>query len=245
MLELNYDPMLVGLSFIVSVLGSYAGLNLAIRIPGAKAGKDLALWLMMSSAAIGIVAIWSMHYIGMLAVDFGMPVTYGMGLTIGSMILALIFVAIGLFIVGRGTPSIVKLLSGGVVTGLGVAAMHYTGMASMEMPGTMSYDSTLFNLSLIIAVVAATAALWFAFNLRGALQRFGSSVIMGVAVCGMHYVGMAAMEMTPAAGAAMASADSSSAYSSSFLIFGVSVVVLAALMFVASRNAPKANELVF
>ena len=195
MMEVQYDMLLVLVSYAIAVFGSYVGLNLAIRVPAARLGTDLYFWVALSSIAIG-GAIWSMHYIGMMAVDMQMPVTYDLGLTIVSMLLAVLFVAVGIFIVGRGEPSIVKLIGGGVITGLGIAGMHYTGMASMQMQATVSYNITLLVASIIIAIVAAIAALWLAFNLRGNLQRFGSAFIMGIAVCGMHYTGMAAMEMT-------------------------------------------------
>jgi len=246
-MEITYDWFLVPLSYIIAVLGSYAGLNLAIRIPGAKPGKELIMWLIMSAAAIGGVAIWSMHYIGMLAVDMDMPVSYGLPLTILSMVIAIVVVAIGLAIVGRGEPSIAKLLGGGVVTGLGVAAMHYTGMSSMNMAGEVSYDTTLFVLSLVIAVVAAIAALWLAFNLRGSAQRIGSAFIMGIAVCGMHYTGMAAMKVDGMAMDSMMDDVSASniSYGPAIAIFLVASAILGGLMYTASQNSPKRGELVF
>ena len=102
----------------------------------------------------------------------------------------------GLFVVGRGKSNLLKLISGGVFTGLGVAGMHYTGMAAMRMAADISYRIDLVALSLVIAVVAATAALWLAFNVRGSLQKFGSALVMGVALCGMHYTGMSATTFT-------------------------------------------------
>lgn len=246
MIEAQYDWTLVLVSYAIAVFGSYTGLNLAIRIPTAKPGRDLATWLTMAAIAIGGGAIWSMHYIGMMAVDMQMPVTYDLGLTILSMLIAVVFVAIGLAIVGRGTPSVLKLLLGGTITGMGVAAMHYTGMASMDMQATVSYDTALFSASLVIAVVAATAALWLAFNLRGVAQRIGSAFVMGLAVCGMHYTGMAAMRMTATAPMAdMAATQNGSAYTLSIIIFLVTAAAMALLLFIASRNAPKAGKLVF
>jgi NO-binding membrane sensor protein with MHYT domain len=121
-----------------------------------------------------------------------MRVSYDLGITLASLVLAMLVTGAGLLIVGRGEPSVARLFGGGTLTGLGVAAMHYTGMMAMQMPARISYSPVLFGLSLVIAVVASTAALWLAFNLRGNLQRFGSAFIMGAAVCGMHYTGMAA-----------------------------------------------------
>src|SRR5690606_26726770 len=90
-----------------------------------------------------------------------------------------------------------RLLLGGVLTGLGVAGMHYMGMAAMRMPAVTHYDMGFVALSVLIAIVAATVALWLAFNLRGWAQMLGSALVMGVAVCGMHYTGMYAANFVP------------------------------------------------
>ncbi|MDN3399349.1 MHYT domain-containing protein [Psychrobacter sp. APC 3426] len=244
MIEVEYNLLLVLVSYAIAVFGSYVGLNLAIRVPSAKPGTDLYFWVALSSIAIG-GAIWSMHYIGMMAVDMKMPVTYDLGLTIVSMLLAILFVAVGVVIVGRGPASIAKLIGGGVLTGLGVAAMHYTGMASMQMEGTMSYNTTLLIASIVIAIAASIAALWLAFNLRGNLQRFGSAFIMGIAVCGMHYTGMAAMEMHHTGEMMAMEYSHSGAFMSSIFIFIGSAVVLSLLWVIASKNAPQKATLVF
>ncbi len=243
-MEVDYNLLLVLVSYVIAVIGSYVGLNLAIRIPAAKPGKDLYFWVALSAIAIG-GAIWSMHYIGMMAVDMKMPVTYNLGLTIISMLLAVVFVAIGMIIVGRGTPSTAKLVGGGTLTGLGVAAMHYTGMASMQMEATASYSPIIVLASIVIAIVASIAALWFAFNLRGSLQRIGSAFIMGIAVCGMHYTGIAAVTMTPTNQMMTMDYNASGAITNSILIFVVSAAVLISLWFIASKNAPKKASLVF
>ena len=229
MIDGTYNLILVLGSYIISVFGSYTALNLAIRIPTAS-GSALIGWLLMAATAIGGGAIWSMHFIGMLAFDMNMAVSYDIGLTIGSLILAIAVCAVGLFIVGRGVSGPVKLVSGGVVTGLGVAGMHYTGMAAMKMPATISYDMPLFYTSIAIAIVAATAALWLAFNLRGNLQRFGSAFIMGIAVSGMHYTGMAAMRLTPTGGVMEKQASVMSNYVTSVYIFIIASMILGLLL---------------
>ena len=244
MIEVEYNLLLVLVSYVIAVFGSYVGLNLAIRVPSAKPGKDLYFWVALSSIAIG-GAIWSMHYIGMMAVDMKMPVTYDLGLTIVSMLLAICFVAVGIVIVGRGTPSMAKLIGGGVLTGLGIAGMHYVGMASMNMEAAMSYNIPLLITSIVIAIVASIAALWLAFNLRGTVQRIGSAFIMGIAVCGMHYTGMAAMEMSMTNHVMPMDYTHASAITSSIIIFIGSAVVLALLWFIASKNAPQTATLAF
>jgi NO-binding membrane sensor protein with MHYT domain len=196
--HIQYEPLLVVLSYVISVLGSYTALQLAIAIPQAKDRTTALGWVAGAAVALGGGAIWSMHFIAMNAADMGMPVAYDAFLTGASLVMAIVASGFGLYVVGRGAGSTTKLLVGGTLTGLGVALMHYTGMAAMIMPVKISYDPALFSLSLAIAVVAATVALWLAFNLRGNLQRFGSALVMGVAVCGMHYTGMFAVKMTAA-----------------------------------------------
>ncbi|HZF18080.1 MAG TPA: MHYT domain-containing protein, partial [Burkholderiales bacterium] len=186
---IHYEPFLVALSYVISVFGSYTALQLAIAIPQARSWGAVIGSCVGAATAVGGGAIWSMHFIGMNAADLGMPVAYDPVLTIASLVVAILAPAVGLFIVGRSDGGLFNLPLGGVLTGLGVTLMHYTGMAAMIIPAKISYDPTLFIASIVIAIVAATVALWLAFNLRGNLQRFGSAFVMGVAVCGMHYTG--------------------------------------------------------
>lgn len=237
MMQPEYNLTLVGLSFIIAWFGSYTGLNLAIRIPTANAGKELYTWLTKAAIAIG-GGIWSMHFIGMLAYDMHMPIKYDVLLTILSLILAIVVCGIGLVIVGRGTSNIVKLLVAGVITGAGVATMHYIGMAAIEVAGEMNYNMPLFYTSLAIAFVAATAALWLAFNMRGAVQQFVSAVVMAIAVCGMHYTGMAAMEHVMPANHEM-STNGGNTLVFAFIIAAGSAIVFSGLLYLSGANAPQ------
>ena len=228
--SIQYEPLLVGLSYVISVFGSYTALQLAIAIPQARTWAAVIGSVTGASVALGGGAIWSMHFIGMNAADMGMPVAYDPVLTFASFILAVVAPAIGLFIVGRSDGGPWNLPLGGILTGLGVALMHYTGMAAMIMQARITYDTTLFAASLVIAVVAATVALWLAFNLRGNLQRFGSAIVMGVAVCGMHYTGMYAVKMTPTAEPIAAAGISLPPATMGQSVFAVSAVVLVLLL---------------
>lgn len=191
-IEPTYNLFLVALSFFIAVFGSYTAILL---VKAAKTStENRNVWIASSAVALGGGAIWTMHFIGMLAYDMGMPVNYDPLITFASMLLAVAVVWMGLYFVGA-KQSLSRLLIAGIITGLGVASMHYTGMYAMNMAMEMTYDTTLFAVSIIIALVAATAALWLAFNLEGNAQMLSAAVVMGIAVCGMHYVGMAAMEM--------------------------------------------------
>src|SRR5438309_11167493 len=228
--SIQYDPFLVGLSYVISVFGSYTPLQLAIAIPQARTWAAVIGSVTGASVALGGGAIWSMHFIGMNAADLGMPVAYDPVLTFASLILAVIAPAIGLFIVGRSDGGPWNLPLGGILTGLGVALMHYTGMAAMIMQAKITYDTTLFAASLVIAVVAATVALWLAFNLRGNLQRFGSALVMGVAVCGMHYTGMYAVIMTHTSAPVAAVGISLPGATLAHSVFAISAIVLLLLL---------------
>lgn len=193
----EYDWVLVALSYGVSVLGAVTALQLAIDIPLARGpGRRLAA-VLASALAMGGGGIWAMHFIAMLACRMPMPVAYDIGLTLLSALIAVAACALGLAWAGLGEFRQRRVVPAGLFMGLGVAGMHYTGMAAMLMPATIHYDPWLVAASVVIAVVASMAALWTAFTLRGGWRMVGAAVIMGVAVCGMHYTGMAAAGYTP------------------------------------------------
>jgi NO-binding membrane sensor protein with MHYT domain len=183
------------LSYVLSFLGCLLGLVLATRARDVT-GASRVRWLALAAVAIGGTGIWLMHFMAMVGFDVPSTVVrYDLPMTLASVFLAVVIVAIGLFIVGMGSPKVWKLLIGGPVTGIGVAAMHYTGMAAMRMGGVISFEPTKVALSVVIAVVAATVALWFALVIRGASATVGAALLMAAAVCTMHYTGMSAIRV--------------------------------------------------
>jgi NO-binding membrane sensor protein with MHYT domain len=192
----HYSWVLVGLSYAVSVLGSFTALQLALGIPLAQTTKQRWGAILAAGVAMGGGAIWAMHFIAMLACSMGTPVTYDILLTLASAVLAIVACSLGLAIVASGAFRFINLLFAGVLMGLGVAGMHYLGMAAMLSSAHVSYNGSIVALSVGIAIVASMAALWLALNLRGVLQMLGSALVMGVAVCGMHYTGMSALELS-------------------------------------------------
>jgi len=179
------------LAYFMSFIGSVLGLRCAAH---ARAAKSPAGWLVAAAVALGGAGIWVMHFTAMLgfAID-GVDIRYDVPLTLFSAAIAVVVVLIGLAIVVRGHREVIALPLGGAITGFGVAAMHYLGMAAMNTGAAMEYDAGLVALSIAIAVVAATAAFWFMVHVRGWANTVGAAVIMGLAVCGMHYTGMMAM----------------------------------------------------
>jgi NO-binding membrane sensor protein with MHYT domain len=236
---IHYEPFLVALSYVISVFGSYTALQLAIAIPGGRTWGAVIGSVLGAAVAVGGGAIWSMHFIAMNAADLGIPVSYDPVLTFASLIFGILAPAIGLFIVGRSDGGPLNLPLGGVLTGAGVALMHYTGMAAMIMPAKISYDPTLFWAANAIAIVAATVALWLAFNLRGNLQRFGSAFVMGVAVCGMHYTGMYALKLEPTKEAVVNSGNALSSATLAYSVFGVTAVLLTLLLAYSAWKAQR------
>ncbi|HXP20941.1 MAG TPA: MHYT domain-containing protein [Streptosporangiaceae bacterium] len=219
----SYGLLTPVLAYLMSFLGSFLGLRCTAR-SRACTGAARARWLLVAAIAIGITGIWVMHFIAMLGFTIpGETIRYSVPITIASMLVAVTVVALGLLIVGFGSAGYRSLLLGGLLTGLGVAAMHYSGMAAMRMPARMSYNPVIFTLSLVIAVGAATAALWAALNLRGTWSTLGAALIMGVAVSGMHYTGMAAMHVYPPDGASMAMGGASAEAFLLPLIIGISI----------------------
>jgi diguanylate cyclase (GGDEF)-like protein len=196
----TYNSWVVLLSFLVAVLASYTALDLASRIT-ASTGMAAACWLLGGAFAMGM-GIWSMHFIGMLAFSLPIPMAYDVGITLASMGIAIVVSGFALLTVTQKSLSIRRLAAGGVLMGIGIGSMHYTGMAAMEVQPGIQYDPLLFGASIAIAIAAATAALWISFTLRSDAKRrvyarLGSAVIMGSAIVGMHYTGMAAANFAP------------------------------------------------
>jgi NO-binding membrane sensor protein with MHYT domain len=195
----EYGALTPTVSYILSVLGSLLGLTSAVRLRSAKTGGERFWWLTLAAVAIGATGIWSMHFVAMMGFDVdGTPIRYDIGLTVASAIIALASVGVGLAIALLGrTASKVRILIGGILAGLGVAAMHYTGMAAMELRGQIHYAGREVIASVAIAVVAATVALWLTIVVTKPIAIFVSALVMGIAVNGMHFTGMLAMSVVP------------------------------------------------
>ncbi|WP_185792437.1 MHYT domain-containing protein [Actinoallomurus bryophytorum] len=184
------------LAYAASVTGSLFGLLCTVRAQQFRSSGQHVRWLLLAALAIGGTGIWLMHFSAMMGFGVrGSVVRYGILLTGGSAIVAVVVVGCGLFIVGYGEPTRKKVIWGGVFTGLGIAGMHYMGMAGMRVHGEISYSVPLVAASLLIAIVAATVALWFTVSLRTPAALTAAALIMGIAVCGMHYTGMAALRV--------------------------------------------------
>jgi NO-binding membrane sensor protein with MHYT domain len=194
MTEFGFGWLTPVLSYVMACVGAALGLRCMVRAL-ATTGRARRNWLLNGAIAIG-TGIWTMHFIAMLGFHVtGTDVRYDVPLTVLSLLVAIAVVGIGVFAVGYSRSKVLAVLVGGVVAGVGVAAMHYVGMAAMRLSGMVSYDPAIVGLSVAIAVVAATAALWATLTIRGPAAAFGASLVMGVAVSAMHYTGMAAVSV--------------------------------------------------
>jgi diguanylate cyclase (GGDEF)-like protein/PAS domain S-box-containing protein len=190
-----HDPFLVVLSVLAAILAAFAALSLAGRLVSADR-EARRWWLGASAAALG-GGIWSMHFLGMLALEMPVHAAYDVRLTVLSLVISVAVTWAGLFTVSRFGAGWRTIAASGVLVGLGVAAMHYVGMAGMDMPGvTVNYDPLLVLLSIAIAIVAATAALRCAFRRGSTASYLLASVLMGAAIAGMHYTAVAAASFT-------------------------------------------------
>ena len=224
----QYNPAIVFLSYVIAVLGSFAALQLVTAIPMAATRAQRRTAIVSAGVALGAGAIWSMHFVGMLALNTDMRMQYDVWGTVVSLLIAIGACTFGMGLCGSGRFTIDRLLPSSICMGAGVAGMHYCGMAAMLMPAEVSYNLNIILISVVIAVAASFAALWMAFNMQGNARKLLSALVMGVAVCGMHYVGMTAVsyKMTgimPEAGWAGAVSESAM----EFLAGAVSISVVA------------------
>jgi PAS domain S-box-containing protein len=199
-----YDYRLVALSVLISMLASYAALDLGGRVTASR-GHIRSIWLMGGAAAMGM-GIWSMHYIGMLAYSLPVPVLYHWPTVLLSLLAAILASAVALFVVSRDEMGPLRTVLGGLLMGSGIAAMHYVGMHAMRLPAMCSYSHGLVALSLVLAIGISLVALWLTFHLRADIdsmswRKLASATLMGAAIPVMHYTGMAAASFRPTSAA--------------------------------------------
>jgi PAS domain S-box-containing protein len=195
-----YDLRLVALSIFIALSASSAALDLGGRVTAAR-GWIRSAWLAGGAAAMGF-GIWSMHFTGMLAFHLPVPVAYHWPTVLLSLLSAIFASAAALYVVSRKKMGRVEALTGSVVMGLGIAGMHYIGMAAMRLPAVCHYRPSLVALSIMIAILASLAALVFAFGYREdfrgtTLTKVIGAAVMGAAISLMHYTGMMSASFVP------------------------------------------------
>lgn len=191
----HYNFWLVALSVFVAICASYTALNLAVQTTAAR-GRARLLWLSGGACSMGM-GIWAMHYVAMLAFYLPVSVAYHLPTVLASLLAAFVASGVALYVVSRPHLRVGSLVLGSLLMASGICAMHYTGMAAMRLPATINYNVWIVAASVVIAVGVSSVALWIAFSLRIEEKgpwwiRVASAVVMGFAICSMHYTGMAA-----------------------------------------------------
>ena len=182
------------LAYLVACVAAALGLRCTVRALDLPRERRRG-WLLLAASIIGC-GIWTMHFIAMMGFSVtGASIDYSIPLTLASLVVAILVVGFGVFYVGYREPSVLSLLVGGTMTGLGVAVMHYLGMAAMEVGGSVHYNPAIVGASVAIAVFAATAALWMTLNIRRMWASAVAAAVAGVAVCAMHYTAMLAVSV--------------------------------------------------
>jgi len=236
-MDISYNIWLVFLSLALSVVASYAALSIASRIPYVDR-RSLWLWLGGGAISMGL-AIWSMHFVGMLAFHIDIPLAYDIPLTELSILFAIIASGAALIVVRTGYRNLTSLIIATFFMGSGIAAMHYTGMEALQMLPGIIYDRFLFILSLMIAYVASFIALVMFFSESGDSEpahriynnkRLISSVLMGVAIAGMHYTAMEAAIFSPGAVCGALGKGIASGVMSVLIIIGVTLIIIITLL---------------
>jgi NO-binding membrane sensor protein with MHYT domain/two-component sensor histidine kinase len=184
----THNPYLVALSILVAAFASYTALDLGGHVATAR-GLARRVWLIAAAITMG-GGIWSMHFVAMLAFIMPTPMSYDIGLTTLSLMVAIFVTGVGFYVISRKSASLLRLVFSGIFMGLGIVAMHYTGMAAMRGHAEPSYDRIYVALSIIIAIGASTAALWLAFRTTDLGQKVVAAGVMGLAISGMHYTAM-------------------------------------------------------
>jgi diguanylate cyclase len=190
-----HELWLVVLSLVVAVQGAYVGLSLAVQV---AESSGLRRRLLLAAAAISLaVAIWSMHFVGMLAARLPFPVDYLVFPTLLSFLVCVIVVGIGLFAASAGPPTATRLAASAVFMGGGIATMHYIGMTALHASAHMTHAPLLVVASVAGGMAASGLALWLAGGRGGRPPLLLSATALGMAIAGMHYTAMAGLTLMP------------------------------------------------
>ncbi|WP_246794086.1 putative bifunctional diguanylate cyclase/phosphodiesterase [Burkholderia perseverans] len=243
----SYNFFLVVVSFVVATLASYTALDLTGRIALLGRSPQRHTWLAGGAVAMG-TGIWSMHFIAMLAFTLPIPLGYDLVETGYSLALAIVVSYLALFVTTRRRASFVHLAASGTLMGLGVAGMHYTGMAAMRMAPGIDYRPGWFAASIVIAIGASMAALAIARRLRSESRhavvraRAGAALVMAAGISGMHYAGMAAAMFLPGSICGAASGINSAWLATTVALFTFVILIVTLLLSrIDARNSRLAH----
>jgi diguanylate cyclase len=239
----SHEPWLVVLSLVVAIQGAYVGLSLAVQV-GEAVG--LRRRLLLAGAAISLaVAIWAMHFVGMLAARLPFPVDYLVFPTLLSFLVCVLVVGVAVFAVSSARLNKARLAAAAVFMGGGISAMHYIGMSALHASAHMEHALTFVIASVAVGMATSGLALWLAGGRGGRPPLFLSATALGFAITGMHYTAMAGLTLMPFAGAPEAPALSTDllAIVVAIVAFLVSGIFLLTLVPDRTRNTAQIEEL--
>jgi NO-binding membrane sensor protein with MHYT domain len=194
-MQVAYEPWLVLLSIVMAIQGAYVGFTLAVQL-GAAIGMRRRV--LLAGAAFSLaVAIWTMHFVGMLAARISFPVDYLVFPTLLSFLVCVLVVGVAVFAISSGPLSLARLALSACLMGVGIFSMHYIGMAALHASVHMEHAPAYVAASLVIAVAASGLALWLATGRARRPPIILSAGAFGIAVSGMHYTAMAGMMLFP------------------------------------------------
>lgn len=221
-MPVSHEPWLVVLSLIVAIQGAYVGLTLAVQIGGAE---GLRRRLLLAGAAISLaVAIWAMHFVGMLAARLPFPVDFLVFPTLLSFLVCVIVVGIAVFAISAGPPSALRLAAAAIFMGIGIATMHYIGMTALHASAHLEHGLLFVIASVAVGIAASGLALWLAGGRSGRPPLILSAIVLGLAIAGMHYTAMAGLAVFPHPAAAADGAMGGAAISTDLLASIVAIV---------------------
>ncbi|MDD5296846.1 MAG: response regulator [Rhodocyclaceae bacterium] len=238
----HYDPLLVAFSVAIAIFASYAAFQAAEFLADPGNLRSRRRWLAAGGFAMGI-GVWTMHFVGMLAFSLPCRTGYTPGLTLFSIIPAILASTLALSLIARSAISLLRLGMGGLLMGAGIGAMHYSGMAAMRLDGIVRYDLSLFLLSLVVAVALATLALWLKFRLQGWVIRGQSSgllagaTVMGLAISGMHYTAMAAAYFIREGDGATSDSPLTPTLMAAVMLFATAGIIVVTIAAILARKA--------
>ncbi|MEL4241349.1 MHYT domain-containing protein [Shewanella xiamenensis] len=240
LLNVYYDPLLVAISICIAIFSAFMAFQVATQAARTQSKSRQQIMLLTGSLVLG-GGVWSMHFIGMLAFNLCTPVSYQFGLTALSVLPSIAASWVALSLLSQPRIRFPQVLIGGVLVGVGIGVMHYVGMAAMDMAPLLRYDPLIFALSIIVAVILAIIALWVRTGLNQFISssmstitsNFIASIVMGLAIAGMHYTGMAAARFVKPAGLELSEQTSEISF---YLALGVSIITVVIICLVLIVN---------
>lgn len=240
LLNVYYDPLLVAISIFIAIFSAFMAFQVATQAARTQSKSRQQIMLLTGSLVLG-GGVWSMHFIGMLAFNLCTPVSYQFGLTALSVLPSIAASWVALSLLSQPRIRFPQVLIGGVLVGVGIGVMHYVGMAAMDMAPLLRYDPLIFALSIIVAVILAIIALWVRTGLNQFISssmstitsNFIASIVMGLAIAGMHYTGMAAARFVKPAGLELSEQTSEISF---YLALGVSIITVVIICLVLIVN---------